>query len=1062
MPPAAFAFDFWGKESEDSEEIDVECLMPNSILIKLTVNREATLQEVKEDLWDEAIKYPLYGLLRDKQWYIFMCTNWQAEHEELVDETRKLCDIKPFLSVLKVVERKGDKAENLLNAKIGLVIGKGLHEFDALKNPEVNEFRWKMRALCEEIAKEREKKGWLDKILYKYPVRLSDSPELPDMLKRKLQDGYLVILVRFENLDTCFTFKVPFHTTPKHLLQQVLAKKANTTGTVEGKVEEHCLKVCGMDEYLFLEKPLSQYKYIQTMISQGANPQLVTIAIETILDKFKSPYCEIDGYFVRPKSTYATMTLGSRKKSSKYVHSWTIKDKFSFQINNVCRLNCGKSEVAVRACLFHGGEALCEAKETKELLISSENEATWEQDLSFDIEVCDLPRMTRLCLVVYEISKNPKSAKNRKTKGAGKQEQFMNGLAWVNTTVYDFRNQLKMGSVTLYMWTYAEDMQNDDLLHPLGTVFSNPNVENCTTLAVTFRKYSDCNVIYPSITHMRDLASKDSTLDAETIRHGSKVYRENCEQIKHICSQDALYQLHEQEKELMWFVRKDCLVHRPSSLSKLLQCLRWNDYKCVSQMISLLKDWPRLPAENALELLDYAYADLEVRKFAISCLQDISDEDLLLYLLQLVQAVKHESYLYSDLVEFLLQRALNNQKIGHFFFWHLRSEMHVPAVSVRFGLILEAYCRGSVEHLKCLKKQVEALGKLKLMNELIKQKSREPREKVRLHMFETLSKSSFRDTLCGLKNPINPSITFSQLKIEHCKFMDSKMKPLWLVFENDDSYGEDTSIIFKNGDDLRQDMLTLQILRIMDKLWKDEGLDLRMNPYTCISTDYKVGLIEVVLNASTIANIQKEKGLFPAASAFKKGSLLSWFQDHNPDERSLNKAIEEFTLSCAGYCVATYVLGIADRHSDNIMVKKNGQLFHIDFGHILGNFKEKFGIRRERVPFVLTNDFVYVITKGQSQKSQEFSRFQSYCENAFKILRRKGSLFISLLAMMLSTGIPELTCEKDLSYLRETLVLDLSEKEALKHFQSKFDEALRNSWKTSVNWLAHNIAKDNN
>lgn len=48
----------------------------------------------------------------------------------------------------------------------------------------------------------------------------------------------------------------------------------------------------------------------------------------------------------------------------------------------------------------------------------------------------------------------------------------------------------------------------------------------------------------------------------------------------------------------------------------------------------------------------------------------------------------------------------------------------------------------------------------------------------------------------------------------------------------------------------------------------------RMNPYRCISTDNRVGMIEVVLNAETIANIQKEKGMFSATSAFKKGSLL--------------------------------------------------------------------------------------------------------------------------------------------------------------------------------------------
>jgi phosphatidylinositol-4,5-bisphosphate 3-kinase len=38
------------------------------------------------------------------------------------------------------------------------------------------------------------------------------------------------------------------------------------------------------------------------------------------------------------------------------------------------------------------------------------------------------------------------------------------------------------------------------------------------------------------------------------------------------------------------------------------------------------------------------------------------------------------------------------------------------------------------------------------------------------------------------------------------------------------------------------------------------------------------------------------------------------------------------------------------------------------------------------------------------------------------ILRQHGSLIISLFAMMISTGLPELSSEKDLNYLRDTLV----------------------------------------
>lgn len=58
------------------------------------------------------------------------------------------------------------------------------------------------------------------------------------------------------------------------------------------------------------------------------------------------------------------------------------------------------------------------------------------------------------------------------------------------------------------------------------------------------------------------------------------------------------------------------------------------------------------------------------------------------------QALKFEPYHDSALARFLLTRALLSKRIGHYFFWFLRSEVENLHVSQRYSILLEAYLRG--------------------------------------------------------------------------------------------------------------------------------------------------------------------------------------------------------------------------------------------------------------------------------------------------------------------------------------------------------------------------------
>lgn len=101
--------------------------------------------------------------------------------------------------------------------------------------------------------------------------------------------------------------------------------------------------------------------------------------------------------------------------------------------------------------------------------------------------------------------------------------------------------------------------------------------------------------------------------------------------------------LSNEEQDLIWKYRF-YLSTQKKALTKFLKCVHWEVGGEVRQALILLAKWAPMDVEDALELLNSSFNHQTVRRYAISRLDQAPDEDLLLYLLQLVQALKYEHF----------------------------------------------------------------------------------------------------------------------------------------------------------------------------------------------------------------------------------------------------------------------------------------------------------------------------------------------------------------------------------------------------------------------------------
>lgn len=318
--------------------------------------------------------------------------------------------------------------------------------------------------------------------------------------------------------------------------------------------------------------------------------------------------------------------------------------------------------------------------------INGENEMQFNSRdrLTFDLDVKDLPRAARIMLKLIGYKK--KRGLNPTPQQASNNRIF---LGWAACTTFDFKGCLEcFQELKLFPSTERE------ILVPINTTLSNKNETSVASvsaiLAPDIVLAEDVGTPRVRVVHSMPNRSEPFGDRNSTDDLNDPAYTVELERILKLSFNPMSHSMMtETDKEFLWKMRYN-IFNKAKLLPAFVMSVRWNKAEDVQELYDLLDLWePATPVE-ALQLLDRRFMDPKVRAYAVHCLEELPDDELALYMLQLCQQLKFETFIDSALARFLLRRALTNQRlIGHIYFWLLQSELYNSDVSQRYVTLLQ-------------------------------------------------------------------------------------------------------------------------------------------------------------------------------------------------------------------------------------------------------------------------------------------------------------------------------------------------------------------------------------
>lgn len=242
-----------------------------------------------------------------------------------------------------------------------------------------------------------------------------------------------------------------------------------------------------------------------------------------------------------------------------------------------------------------------------------------------------------------------------------------------------------------------------------------------------------------------------------------------------------------------------------------------------------------------------------------------------------------------------------------------------------------------------------------------------------------LQKYDKKKDYSNIITPVDPGETFIDIDRKKVKVIPSASKPMIIPFIR--KAGSRKRIMLKN-EDVRKDHIVSNLINLAYiQLKKDKIIDVDMVKYKICPLTVRSGLIEIVEDAETIFNITENL----------KFTVQNYIAEHNP-ERSVHEISDRFMQSAAIYCILTYLLGVGDRHLDNVMVTTDGLLFHIDFGYVVGK-DPKYSSNHIKIAPEIVN-----VIGGYNSKYYKI--FKEYCVKIYNKLRLHINAFMNMLLIV--------------------------------------------------------------